>query len=82
MTPDSRKDNIFCKDNNSHKVNCEDDTHNGDSEDDRDYDLHKDDCEDDTRNSNGEDDHDDDGSRDPRLPRGRRLQIRHPQRRQ
>src|SRR6266702_1962761 len=30
MTPDSREDNIFCKDNNSHKVNCEDDTCNGD----------------------------------------------------
>src|SRR6266702_1063431 len=38
MTPDSREDNIFCEDNNAHKVNCEDDTHNGDSEDDRDYD--------------------------------------------
>src|SRR6266702_2801204 len=38
MTPNSHEDNIFCKDNNSCKVNCEDDTHNGDSEDDHDYD--------------------------------------------
>src|SRR6266702_2105177 len=38
MTPNSCEDNIFCKDNNSHKVNCEDDTCNGDSEDNRCYD--------------------------------------------
>src|SRR6266702_2587445 len=38
MTADSREDNIFCEDNNSRKVNCEDDTRNGDGEDDRDYD--------------------------------------------
>ncbi len=38
MTPDSREDNIFYKDNNSHKVNCKDDTRNSDGEDDRDYD--------------------------------------------
>ena len=38
MTPDSREDNIFCKDNNSCKVNCEDDTRNSDGEDDCNYD--------------------------------------------
>ena len=38
MTADSREDNIFCEDNNSRKVNCEDDTRNGDGEDDRNYD--------------------------------------------
>ncbi len=39
MTADSREDNIFCEDNNSRKVNCEDDTRNGDGEDDRNYDV-------------------------------------------
>ena len=39
ITPDSRKDNIFCEDNNSRKLDCEDDTRNGDGEDDRNYDV-------------------------------------------